>query len=71
MAGGTGIVNETNITHTTDINLDNAVIKANKDASGTNAIVVDAYSNVKSKDYQYIGTGAVIEAAEINDDNNN
>lgn len=70
LAGGTGIVNETNITHTTDINLDNAVIKANKDASGKNAIVVDAYSNVKSKDYQYIGTGAVIEAAEINDDNN-
>ena len=79
LAGGSGIVNITNINHNTDINLDNVVVKANAADAGDNTIavdaeenviVVDAYSYVKSKDYQYIGTGAVIEAAEINDDNN-
>ncbi|MBQ7317983.1 MAG: hypothetical protein IJW91_03545, partial [Phascolarctobacterium sp.] len=79
LAGGSGIVNITNINHNTDINLDNVVVRANAaDAEDNtiavdaeeNVIVVDAYSYVKSKDYQYIGTGAVIEAAEINDDNN-
>ncbi len=81
VAGGTGIVNKTEITHNTDVNLGDVIVKANAAALTTteqaqdisladkNAIAIDAYSYVKSKDYQYIGTGAVIEAAEVDDDN--
>ena len=81
VAGGTGIVNKTEITHNTDVNLGDVIVKANAAALTTteqaqgisladkNAIAIDACSYVKSKDYQYIGTGAVIEAAEIDDDN--
>ncbi len=81
LAGGSGIVNITEITHNTDVNLGDVIVKANAAAltsteqaegitlADKNAIAIDAYSYVKSKDYQYIGTGSVIEAAEIDDDN--
>ena len=77
---GTGIVNRTNITHNTNVNLDDAVVKGNaeltqadRDAgkilADINAVTIDAHSNIVSRDYQYIGTGAAIEVAHISDEN--
>ena len=82
LAGGAGIVNETNITHNTDVILGDVVVKANATPlaseeiiaglklSDKNAITINAHSNVISKDYQYIGAGSAIEAAHIDDTNN-
>ncbi len=81
LANGTGIVNKTGITHNTDVTLGNVVVQANaipltdeEIAAGTkladkNALTIDARSQITSKDYQYIGTGAVVEAAHIDDSN--
>lgn len=77
---GTGIVNRTNITHNTNVNLDDAVVKGNAELTQAdrdagkilayiNAVTIDAHSNIVSRDYQYIGTGAAIEVAHISDEN--
>ena len=80
-AAGTGIVNRTKFTHTTDVTVDNTSIRANaapltdnEQASGVdirkkNAISIDAHSKITSKSYQYIGSGYAIGAAHINEDN--
>ena len=78
---GTGIVNETIIEHTTDVNIGKVTISVNaapvtdeEQAQGISlddktALEVSAYSDVISKDYQYIGSGAAIEAAYIDNTN--
>ena len=75
LASGTGIVNRTNIIHNTNVNIDDVKVNANGNLDSSklpadiNAITIDAHSNIVSKDYQYIGTGAAIEAAHISDKN--
>ncbi|MBO5168299.1 MAG: leukotoxin LktA family filamentous adhesin [Phascolarctobacterium sp.] len=81
LAGGTGIKNVTEITHATDVTLGNVVVQANAvpltseelsagvKLADRNAHTIDAHSDITSKDYQYIGTGAVVEAAHIDDSN--
>lgn len=82
LVGGSGIVNRTDIVHNTKIDIADAVIKANASAltedeqaagktlADKNAITIDAHSNIVSKDYQYIGAGAAVEAMHISDANN-
>ena len=70
LAGGSGIVNRTEINHDTSVTLGNVVVDANAVNEDANAIAVDAHSDIVSKDYQYIGAGGwFFAAAEIDDEN--
>ena len=77
LATGAGIVNETNIRHTTAVDLGEVAIHANasalteaeKAAGKTlfdkNAIAIDAASHVISKDQDVIATGSAVGAAHV------
>ena len=77
LATGAGIVNETNIRHTTAVDLGKVAIQANasalteaeKAAGKTlfdkNAIAIDAASHVTSKDQDVIATGSAVGAAHV------
>lgn len=81
LATGAGIVNETNIRHTTAVDLGKVAIHANasalteaeKAAGKTlfdkNAIAIDAASHVTSKDQDVIATGSAVGAAHVKNAN--
>ena len=81
LATGAGVVNETNIRHTTAVDLGNVAIHANasalteaeKAAGKTlfdkNAIAIDAASKVISKDQDVIATGSAVGAAHVKNAN--
>lgn len=81
LATGAGIVNETNIRHTTAVDLGKVAIHANasalteaeKAAGKTlfdkNAIAIDAASHVTSKDQDVIATGSAVDAAHVKNAN--
>lgn len=81
LATGAGIVNETNIRHTTAVDLGEVAIHANasalteaeKAAGKTlfdkNAIAIDAASHVISKDQDVIATGSAVGAAHVENAN--
>ena len=81
LATGAGIVNETNIRHTTAVDLGKVAIHANasalteaeKAAGKTlfdkNAIAIDAASSVISKDHDVIATGSAVGAAHVENAN--
>lgn len=81
LATGAGIVNETNIRHTTAVDLGKVAIHANasalteaeKAAGKTlfdkNAIAIDAASHVTSKDQDVIATGSAVGAAHVENAN--
>lgn len=81
LATGAGVVNETNIRHTTAVDLGKVAIHANasalteaeKAAGKTlfdkNAIAIDAASHVTSKDQDVIATGSAVGAAHVENAN--
>ena len=81
LATGAGIVNKTNIRHTTAVDLGKVAIHANasalteaeKAAGKTlfdkNAIAIDAASHVTSKDQDVIATGSAVGAAHVKNAN--
>lgn len=81
LATGAGVVNETNIRHTTAVDLGKVAIHANasalteaeKAAGKTlfdkNAIAIDAASHVTSKDQDVIATGSAVGAAHVKNAN--
>lgn len=81
LATGAGVVNETNIRHTTAVDLGKVAIHANasalteaeKAAGKTlfdkNAIAIDAASHVTSKDQDVIATGSAVGAAHVENEN--
>lgn len=81
LASGNGVVNETDITHKTTVDLDAVTIKANasdltdeEKAGGKtfydkNAIAIDAASRVISKDRSTLSTGAAVSAAHVKNTN--
>lgn len=81
LATGAGVVNETNIRHTTAVDLGKVSIQANasalteaeKAAGKTlfdkNAIAIDAHSKVISTDHDVIATGSAVGAAHVKNAN--
>ena len=81
LATGAGVVNETNIRHTTAVDLGKVAIHANasalteaeKAAGKTlfdkNAIAIDAASHITSKDQDVIATGSAVGAAHVENAN--
>lgn len=77
LASGAGIVNETNISHTTKVDLGKVTIRASasdltdaekadgKTLFDKNAIAIDAASHVTSKDQDVIATGSAVGAAHV------
>lgn len=82
LATGAGVVNETNIRHTTAVDLGKVAIHANasalteaeKAAGKTlfdkNAIAIDAASHITSKDQDVIATGSAVGAAHVKNAHN-
>lgn len=77
LAGGSGIVNHTSITHTTKVDMgkvtvsgNGAALTADEKAKGLTeydkkGIAVDAHSTIISRDYNTIATGSVVGAAHV------
>ncbi|WP_299145063.1 leukotoxin LktA family filamentous adhesin [uncultured Dialister sp.] len=77
LAGGSGIVNHTSITHTTKVDMgkvtvsgNGAALSADEKAKGLTeydkkGIAVDAKSTIISRDYNTIATGSAVSAAHV------
>ena len=78
LASGAGIVNETNISHTTKVNLGQVTIRASasdltdaekadgKTLYDKQAIAIDAMSQITTNDDNVIATGSAVGAAHVN-----